>query len=275
MGEERRPAAKKSLGQHFLVSGDVAGKIVDALSPGAGELIFEIGPGHGALTVFLAVSGARVVAYEIDRSLVASLDGRFGANAGIEIVQKDVREVDFDAEAEKRGMRSYKVIGNIPYHLTGVILVGLAFLCRLRGAVCMVQREVGERVLTSPGERRTGVLSVFLQSYFYIERVLRVRPGSFRPRPRVESVVLGFSPRGSFGAPENRRDFLDFLKLAFSQRRKKLLGVLREASGAKNERDRFPPESLAGIDLHRRPEQLALADWFGLYGGWTVMKGSR
>ncbi len=274
MGEARRHAAKKSLGQHFLVSNDVAGKIVDALSPGAGELIFEIGPGYGALTTFLAGSRAHVVAYEIDGALVASLDGRFGANARVEIVQKDVREVDFDAEAEKRGMQIYKVIGNIPYHLTGVILVDLAFLGGLRRAVCMVQREVGERVLASAGERRTGILSVFLQSYFDIERVLRVRPGSFRPRPRVESVVLGFSPRGSAGAPENRRDFLDFLKLAFSQRRKKLLGVLREASGAKNAGDRFPPESLAGVDLHRRPEQLALIDWFGLYGGWSVMKGS-
>lgn len=274
MGKTKRPAAKKSLGQHFLVSRDVAGKIVYALSPCAGELIFEIGPGHGALTTFLAGSGARVVACEIDRSLVSSLDGQFGAHAGVEIVQKDVREVDFDAEAYKRGVRNYKLIGNIPYHLTGVILVGLAFLGGCRRAVCMVQREVGERVLASPGERRTGVLSVFLQSYFDIERVLRVRPGSFQPRPRVESVVLGFSPRGSTGAPEDRRGFLDFLKLTFSQRRKKLFGVLREASGAKNARDSFPPESLAGIDLHRRPEQLALIDWFGLYGGWSVMKGS-
>lgn len=274
MGEPKRSAAKKSLGQHFLVSRDVAARIVDALEPCAEELIFEIGPGHGALTTFLAESGARVVAYEIDRSLVASLGGQFGARDGVEIVQKDVREVDFDAEAERRGVRNYKVIGNIPYHLTGVILVDLAFLGGLMNAVCMVQREVGERVLASPGERRTGVLSVFLQSYFDIERVLRVRPGSFQPRPRVESVVLNFSPRESIDAPEDRRGFLGFLKLAFSQRRKKLFGVLRDASGAKNAGVRFPPDALAGIDLHRRPEQLALGDWFVLYGGWSAMKGS-
>ena len=268
-------SAKKSLGQHFLVSPRVAERIVEALSPGAGELLFEIGPGRGALTGHLAASGARVVAYEIDRSLAALLVEQFGARGNVEIVQGDIRNVEFDAEAAGRGEREYKVIGNIPYNLTGVILIGLAFLRGCVRSICMVQREVGDRIIASPGERRCGVLSVFLQSYLGIERVLRVRPGSFRPRPRVESVVLRFSPRALPGAPADRRGFLDFLKLAFSQRRKKLLGVLRAAAGVNDAGEILAAGSLAGVDLTRRPEQLPLPDWFVLYGGWTGMKGAR
>lgn len=275
MDEPNGTAAKKSLGQHFLVSPQVAGRIVEALEPRAGELLFEIGPGRGALTSLCAESGARIVAYEIDRSLVSLLTEQFGAREKVEIVQVDVRAIDFDAEAASRSEREYKVIGNIPYHLTGVILVELAFLGGCTRSVYMVQREVGERVLASPGERRCGILSVFLQSFLGIERVLRVRPGSFRPRPTVESVVLRFTPRAHPGAPADRRGFLDFLKLAFSQRRKKLLGVLRAASGAENARERFASGRLADIDLTRRPEQLKLRDWFGLYEAWCAMKGSR
>jgi 16S rRNA (adenine1518-N6/adenine1519-N6)-dimethyltransferase len=268
-------SAKKSLGQHFLVSPRVAERIVEALAPRAGELLFEIGPGRGALTALLAGSGAHIVAYEIDRSLVASLVEQFGAHAGVEIVQGDVRTLDFDTEATRRDRREYKLIGNIPYNLTGVILTGLAFLGGCTRSVCMVQREVGERVLAPPGERRCGILSVFLQSFLDIERVLRVRPGSFRPRPAVESVVLAFAPRVFPGAPADRRRFLDFLKLAFSQRRKRLLGVLRAASGLENARERFASGHIAGIDLSRRPEQLALREWFALYDGWCAMKGAR
>lgn len=275
MGEPDGTSAKKSLGQHFLVSPRVAERIVEALAPRAGELLFEIGPGRGALTSLLAESEARVVAYEIDRALAFSLAEQFGAREKVEIVQEDIRTIDFDAEAARRDEREYKVIGNIPYNLTGVILVGLAFLGGCMRSVCMVQREVGERVIASPGERRCGILSVFLQSFLGIERMLRVRPGSFRPRPTVESVVLRFTPRELPDAPADRRRFLDFLKLAFSQRRKKLLGVLRAASGVENARARFASGQLAGIDLSRRPEQLVLQDWFALYDGWCAMKGAR
>jgi 16S rRNA (adenine1518-N6/adenine1519-N6)-dimethyltransferase len=272
---EGAPYARKSLGQHFLVSRDAAGRIVEALEPGAGELVFEIGPGRGALTSILAESEACLVAYEIDRDLAVWLKERLGEREECEIVQGDVRDVDFDAEARRRGKHDYKVIGNIPYNLTGVILVNLAFLERCIRSVCMVQREVGDRVLATPGERRCGILSVFLQSYLEIERVMRIRPGAFRPPPRVESVVLRFLPRALPGSPADRRGFLDFLKLAFSQRRKKLHGVLRAAPDARDAGERFSGGTLGGIDLSRRPEELPLRDWFGLYGGWTALKGGR
>lgn len=262
--------AKRSLGQNFLVSETVARRIVDALSPAVGELVLEIGPGRGALTVPLAESGVSVVAYEIDRSLVEHLRVKCGTLENVEIVHADVRNVVFDDEAGIRRKEHYGVIGNIPYHLTGTILSGLAFLQKCRGSVLMVQREVGERILASPGSRSCGILSVFLQGYFKVERVIKVRPGSFNPRPKVESVVLKFTPEEPAGAPSDRRGFLNFLKIAFSQRRKKLHGSLRGYGGLRSAGDLRRAVEMSGVELDRRPEELRLDDWFRLF---TVLNG--
>ena len=115
--------AKKSLGQNYLVNNSVALRIVEALRPEPGELVFEIGSGKGALTAHLARSGAMTVSLEIDRELCAELSGRFAGTDNVEILNADVRELDFDRETRKRGRTSCKIIGNIPYMLTSSILI--------------------------------------------------------------------------------------------------------------------------------------------------------
>jgi len=196
--------AKKSLGQNFLTAEPVARKIAEALHPAPGDLIFEIGPGRGALTIPLARSGATIVAFEIDEALVRFLRELCRELPNVEIYHADVRTVNFDAAADERGATSYKIAGNIPYHLTSTILIDLARLRLCGEAVFMVQKEVGERILASPGKRECGILSIFLQSYYIIDRVIRVRPGSFTPPPKVEGVVLAFTPDNSARGPEDR-----------------------------------------------------------------------
>jgi len=267
--------AKKGLGQNFLAADAVAKRIVDAIDPGPGDLVFEIGPGRGALTVHLARSGASVVAYEIDGPLVDLLREKLAAAPNVEIRHADVRGVDFDEEARARGRSSYKLAGNIPYNLTAPILVDLARRRALSAAVLMVQREVGDRILTEPGERNCGILSIFLQTYFIIKRVLKVRPGSFTPPPKVESVVLGFAPHTPGRGPEDRGAFLLFLKGCFAHRRKKLrntLGELLELETAK-EWDRLG--ELSGVDFDVRPEELPLESWFELFAASRRVKGLR
>jgi 16S rRNA (adenine1518-N6/adenine1519-N6)-dimethyltransferase len=264
-------APKRGLGQNFLVSPAVARRIVSALPPESGELVFEIGPGHGALTVPLAESGARVVAYEIDGELAERLGERCRSFENVEILCDDIRNVDLDGAAEGRTDARYKVIGNIPYHLTGTILLDLPRLRMCEVAVLMVQREVGERILASPGDRACGMVTVFLRSYLEVSRVMRVRPGSFRPRPKVESMVLRFTSSAPDNAPVDRDGFLAFLKWSFSQRRKKLGSVYRNGRGtvdAKEFRRRIEAE---GCDIERRPEELPLEDWFRLF---SVFRGS-
>ncbi len=129
-----------------------------------------------------------------------------------------------------------------------------------------MQREVGERILAAPGKRACGILSIFLQSYFIIDRVMTVRPGSFTPPPKVVSVVLRFTPTEQANAPVDRLDFLAFLKGCFGQRRKKLRNVVGEALAGEGAPSLEDLSRRTGIDFDARPEELALAQWYGLYG---------
>ncbi len=259
----------RSLGQNFLISPGVAEKIVELVSPSEGDLIFEIGPGRGSLTGLLGRRGVRVVGYELDQRLVRFLRDKYRNREDTEIVRRDIREVDFDRAARERNREKYKVVGNIPYNLTSSILISVPRWKGCGTAVIMVQREVGERVLTPPGERNCGVLSVFLHAYLDMEKGFRVRAGSFRPRPKVDSEVLKLSP-GRNDAPPDRKAFLELIKEGFSQRRKKIKNVL---AGTTDEQGRDVLESVSqSIDLGKRAEELKLEEWFQLY---RVLKAER
>jgi 16S rRNA (adenine1518-N6/adenine1519-N6)-dimethyltransferase len=258
---ERRPA-RKSLGQNFLVSDGAIKGIVSAVTAGDDLPVFEIGPGRGALTLPMASGGTQIAAFEIDEALAEETAGRLEGLENAEIVIADIREIDLDAEAAGRGWVGYALAGNIPYLLTSTILLGLPSLERCRRAVIMVQKEVGERVLAAPGSRGSGILPVYLQSYLAIRRIMTLRPGSFRPMPKVDSIVLVFVPERRENAPGDREGYLSFLKSAFSQRRKKLANALKAVPGM------APPaelERFSGVDISRRPEELVLKEWFALY----------
>jgi len=257
--------AKKSLGQNFLVSEGAIKKIVDALRPAEGVPVFEIGPGRGALTIPLAEKGSRIAAFEIDRELAPLLKDACAGRPLVEIVEADIRDVDFDAEALKRGWRRYRVVGNIPYLLTSTILLKLPFAKGCEGAVIMVQKEVGERILASPGQRNCGILSVFLQAYLGISEVARVKAGSFMPPPKVDSVVLEFRPGRKDGAPGRPDELLAFVKKGFSQRRKKLLNVLRDGGDPRGRAAAEEAFAAARVDTGKRPEELGLDEWFRLF----------
>ncbi len=265
MSNLHRHEAKRSLGQNFLVSRETAARIVEEARVCPGELVFEIGPGRGALTLPLAGTGARVVAFEVDRSLSKELGERFRASEEVEILHRDIREVGLDEEAERRGFETFTLLGNIPYNLTSTILLDLPGWNRCRAALLMVQREVGERVLAPPGVRECGILSVYMQSYMDIERVLRVRPGSFSPRPKVESVLLRFTPRTEDRGPVGRDEFLGFLKRAFSQRRKKLGSIFRDVFGMGDAGDLKRLGRDSGASMDDRPEDLSLEQWWRLF----------
>ncbi len=267
--------AKKGLGQNFLTAEPVARRIAQSISPGPGDLVFEIGPGRGALTTPLAESGAAVVAFEIDGALVDLLREKFAASPHVEILHADIRDIDFDEEARRRGAATYKLAGNIPYNLTAPILVDLARWRMMSAAVVMMQREVGDRILTEPGERNCGILSIFLRTYFIMKKVLRVRPGSFMPPPKVESVVLGFAPHAPGRGPEDRGAFLQFLKGCFAHRRKKLRNVLGELLELETAKDLDRLSRLSGVDFASRPEELPLESWFNLFAASRDVKGLR
>jgi 16S rRNA (adenine1518-N6/adenine1519-N6)-dimethyltransferase len=271
MKNERR-RAKKSLGQNFLVSDGAIRRIISSVTSGDDLPVFEIGPGRGALTLPMAADGTQIAAFEVDEALAEETARKLEGLDNAEIVLADIRDIDLDAEAAGRGWDGYALVGNIPYLLTSTILLALPSLERCRRASIMVQKEVGERVLAVPGSRGSGILSVYLQSYLAVKKVMTLRPGSFRPRPKVDSIVLNFVPRRSENAPGDCAGFLSFLKAAFSQRRKKLANALKTVPGMT---DPAELQKSSGIDLGRRAEELLLEEWFALYAAVPGREDNR
>jgi 16S rRNA (adenine1518-N6/adenine1519-N6)-dimethyltransferase len=265
---------RKRFGQNFLHDRGIAARIVDAAALGPDDVVVELGPGHGVLTKLIAERGPRLLALELDRDLVAELGAEFDLKLGagsaarerIEIVSVDFTTVTLRDLLRQRGYERCVLIGNIPYYLTRNVLFD--FLVEARGevsrAVIMMQREVGERVVSPPGSRVYGIPSVVLQSLYDIRVVTKVAAGSFFPRPQVASIVLGFFPLARpLLSGDEVGPFLVLVKNLFQQRRKTIHNTLRAFYP-------LPEETLtriadeAGVDLQARPEALAKEQFIAL-----------
>jgi 16S rRNA (adenine1518-N6/adenine1519-N6)-dimethyltransferase len=260
--------AKPKLGQNFLVDGQAAQRIVAALGEIAGRTVVEIGPGRGAITESLAVRAKHVVAVELDRELAASLRERFEA-ARVTVVEQDVLRFDFSAAAAQFGER-LRVAGNLPYAITSPIVLKLAAShAALDLAVLMVQREVAERMTSTPGTRDYGLLSVTMQMYGPVEQLFTLPPSAFSPPPKVHSTVFRwrFAPR--FAELEvEEAGFLRFVRQIFAQKRKTLMNNLRAAGVATDAA--ATALAAAGIDQRMRAEAVPIE---GLAVLWRKLEG--
>lgn len=198
----------------------------------SGRTVVEIGPGKAAITELLATRAARLIAIELDRELAPRLREQFAARDHVEIIENDVLRVDLSSlgSLDKPGEKLL-VVGNLPYYLTSDILLHLAAHEQaVERAVLMVQREVADRVAAQPGSRDYGLLSVTVQLYGQVEKLLTLPPDAFSPPPEVYSTVLrwSFAPRYAELGVEPR-PFTDFLRHCFAQKRKTLANNLRAA----------------------------------------------
>jgi len=264
-----RPASAKKpkLGQHFLSDGSAAHRIVDALGDLTAITVLEIGPGRGAITSLLARSARRLIAIELDRVLAAQLRMKFALTPNVEIIEGDILTMDFDSifgpkpGSSRPGMEhkpeSVKVVGNLPYFLTSDILLRLfAFRQYFETFVLMVQREVAERLAAKPGGSEYGLLSATAQLYTKIENLFTLPPGAFSPPPKVDSTVVRMVPTSrleSLHVPE--RQFIQFLKLAFGQKRKTLWNNLKSEYESPKLRAALDK---SGIESNVRAEALSL-----------------
>jgi 16S rRNA (adenine1518-N6/adenine1519-N6)-dimethyltransferase len=235
----RPNAAKPKLGQHFLVDDSAALEIIAALGDISQRTILEIGPGRGAITAQLAKRARRLIAIELDRVLAAQLRMNFSLVPNVEIVEGDILAIDFDSlfgpkpGSTRPGMEQtiepIRVIGNLPYFITSDILLRLFEYRRyFDELILMVQREVAERLAAKPGNSEYGLLSATAQLYARVDNLFTLPPDSFSPPPKVHSSVvrLTMNPRlESLNVPET--EFIDFLKLAFGQKRKTLINNLK------------------------------------------------
>lgn len=216
--------AKKSLGQHFLTDQSIAQGIVDALSRDGVRDVLEIGPGMGVLTQYLLRRediDLRMV--ELDGESVEYLLTHFKDLPG-RIYQADYLRLDIHRIFQGQ----YRVIGNFPYNISSQIFFKiLEDKDRIPEVVCMIQKEVADRIAEGPGSKTYGILSVLLQAWYDIDYVMSVGPGAFAPPPKVRSAVIRLrrNDRTELGVDEGL--FKSVVKMAFNQRRKTLRNALK------------------------------------------------
>ena len=225
--------AKKSLGQHFLTDQSIARGIVDALTVSEVRDVLEIGPGMGVLTQYLLQrEDIDLKLVELDGESVDYLLTHFPGMQG-RLYQADYLRLDI----HKLFPGPYRVIGNFPYNISSQIFFKiLDDKDRIPEVVCMIQKEVAERIAEGPGSKTYGILSVLLQAWYDIEYLFGVGPGCFAPPPKVDSAVIRLTRNGrtSLGCDESL--FKAIVKTAFGQRRKTLRNSLKPIILEKAER---------------------------------------
>lgn len=257
---------RKELGQHFLIDPHVLERIVELIAPAPTSAVVEFGAGLGVLTERLLQAGARVVAVELDDELARVLETELAGYEKVRLVHADLAAFDAVALCRELDVARLKIAGNLPFQLTSTVLFGLLDLEEhLEDAVLMVQREVAERIVAAHGSRSYGILSVLLRAFFDVSVEMRVKPGAFRPPPRVESAVIRVAPRAEGPAlPWSERAALAHLvKSVFNERRKVLRNTLKKFY-ALDEQALGLCAARAGIDLGRRPETLQVAEFVRL-----------
>lgn len=263
---DRRPFAKKSFGQNFLIDDNIVRKIVDAVYPTKDDLVLEIGPGRGALTEYLVERAGSVAALELDRDLYPVLTEAFGDSPKFTLIEGDALDFDFAELAASHGDK-IKLAANLPYNISTAILQRLMEQrAAFSSMVLMFQKEVVDRITARPGDGERGFLTVLVEAYLTSEKLFDVPPRAFRPAPKVTSSVVMLKPRpeGEIGI-ENMKLFRQLVSAGFAQKRKTMLNNFR---GVKHlVADAAATLESASIDPSRRAETLTLDEWKALYRG--------
>ena len=219
--------AKKALGQHFLTDQHIAHSIVDALTPSSENVprdVLEIGPGMGVLTQYLIQrEDVDLKMVEVDDESVRYLLSHFNGMMG-NLIEADYLRLD----VHRFFNGPYRIIGNFPYNISSQIFFKILDDKDLvPEVVCMIQKEVAERIAEKPGSKTYGILSVLLQAWYDIEYLFTVGSGAFAPPPKVQSAVIRLrrNARTDLGCDEKM--FKNVVKTAFNQRRKTLRNALK------------------------------------------------
>lgn len=257
-------AARKSLGQNFLLDLNLTSKIARAAGAIDQGTIVEVGPGPGGLTRGLLLEGAqKVVAIEKDVRCIAALQPLVDAAAGrLTILQEDALDVDVTA----LGPGPIRIVANLPYNIATPLLIGwLRQADALAGLTLMFQKEVADRIVASPRDSAYSRLSVLCNWRCETRIALTLPPQAFTPPPKVSSSVVSLVPRVPAPTDCRMEDLEKITQAAFGQRRKMLRGSLKSLG--------VPAEALlgrAGIAATRRAEELSVTEFVALAREWRA-----
>jgi len=252
---------RKRWGQHFLVDRNILSKVIRTAGLERGDVILEIGPGMGVMTLALAPQVKKVIAVEIDRELVKILKEKTADFSNVMVIEGDILKISFE-ELYRQGHQQLKVVANLPYQISTPLLFGFIESRDLFSTLTlMLQREVAERMIASPGGKDYGPLSIFTQSVSDLSIQFYIKPSAFFPPPKVESAVIHMVwKERPLVRGEEEGWFKKVVKGCFGYRRKRLINALRHA-------DLLLPEDLEkriekiGIDSQRRPETLTIQEF--------------
>lgn len=244
--------AKKNLGQHFLTDLNIARNIVGSLTASSTKVL-EIGPGMGVLTQYLFQSESfETIALDIDRESIDFLKNKFPQFAN-QIVYGDFLKSDL---AQLVGEGSFSIIGNFPYNISSQILFKvLDHRNQVDEVVCMLQKEVAQRLASKSGCKEYGILSVLLQAFYSIDYLFTVQEHVFDPPPKVKSAVIRLKRNDVQQLPCDEVLFKKLIKAGFSQRRKMLRNSIKPF---------IKDQGFSHPFLEKRPEQLSVDDFIEL-----------
>jgi 16S rRNA (adenine1518-N6/adenine1519-N6)-dimethyltransferase len=251
---------KKSLGQNFLVDKNIRKKIISACDFSKEDIVLEIGAGRGELTQGIAASGVKkIYAVEVDQRITGVLKDNLQNFTNIEIVPQDILKFNFD-NFFKKEKNKIKVIGNIPYYISTPIIEHLfCWRAKIDTIFLTIQKELAERIAASPGSKKYGSLSCFIQYCAKPQALFVIRRNSFFPVPKVDSVFLKLKilPEPPV-VIQGEEAFFKIIRSSFNQRRKTLRNSLKGV---------IPQEKLGnffreyGINTNARAEELSLQDF--------------
>ncbi|VEU79699.1 dimethyladenosine transferase [Haploplasma axanthum] len=254
---------KKKFGQNFLTDTNLLKKIIDSANIKDKDVI-EIGPGQGALTKFLVLDASSVTAYEVDSDLKLYLNKLESEFPNLKVNYQDILKVNLDLEKE------YHVVANIPYNITSPIIFKILDEAMIKSATLMVQKEVCDRITASPNNKEYNALSVIIQYYMNVEKIMNVNKKMFRPIPKVDSAVFKMTRKERELDLEEETIFLRLVKGSFHQKRKTLLNNISFSQEIEKEKVSLWLNKL-NIDGNLRAENIKKDDFIKMAKNFKII----
>lgn len=259
--------ANKKLGQNFLVDSEAINSIVASTNLTKKDMVIEIGPGLGTLTSMLIEKAGKVIAIELDDRMIKILGDRFLLYDNFELINEDVLKVDLSSLIEKNSeFENIKVVANLPYYITTPIIMKLLEnRLKIESITIMIQKEVAERIVATPGSKLSGAITYSVHYYAEPEKIALVPNTSFIPSPEVDSEVIKLNIRKSPPVKiDNEKLFFNVIKASFMQRRKTLSNGLVNGGIVKNKAKAIEILKNMGLEENVRGEELTLEQFANL-----------